>query len=339
MNKEVTARHASANSPTQRPETETNMSERTYGRSTVVTDDGTALSVYETGRRDAPLTVVFVHGHCLAKESWFDVRDQLRKTWADEVRMVFYDHRGHGSSAAADASTYTIEQLGRDLGAVIRAMVPTGRYVVIGHSMGGMTAMSYARQHLAELGSRLVGVGLIASAANGIAEEGLGACLAHPVVSMFRTAVRRAPSVMAASKRLSRGICAPIVRAAGCGSRRVSPRVVALASAMLNETSVVTMAGFLGSLHEFDESENLPALAVVPTLVLCGSDDLMTPIRHSRVIADFLPAARMVTVEKAGHMVILERAGEVADAVATLVAQADPASRRDGARRVLEVAL
>lgn len=333
MDSDVTEIHASAKTLTHRLESETTMSERTCGRSTVVTGDGTALAVYETGRRDAPMTVVFVHGHCLAKESWFDVRAQLQRTWGEDVRMVFYDHRGHGESGAADASTYTIEQLGDDLAAVIRTTVPTGRYVVIGHSMGGMTAMSFARQNLGELGTRLVGVGLIATAAHGIAEEGLGACLAHPLVSKFRSAVRRAPNLMGASKRLSRGICTPLVRAAGCGSRRVSPRVIALASAMLNETSVVTMAGFLGSLHDFDESKTLSALAVVPTLVLCGSEDLMTPIRHSRAIADLLPAARLVTVEKSGHMVILERAAEVADAVATLVAQTQ-ASTRD-----LEVAL
>lgn len=301
------------------------MSERTRsrsrGRSTVVTEDGTALAVYETGALDASMTVVFVHGHCLAKESWFDVAAALEKTWGEDIRMVFYDHRGHGSSSAADTDSYTIEQLGLDLGAIVRTMVPTGRYIVVGHSMGGMTIMSYVRQHLAELGDRLVGVGLVATAAHGIAEEGIGACLAHPAVSLFRTVVRRAPRVMGASKRLSRGICAPIMRAAGCGSRRVSPRVVALASAMLNETSVVTMAGFLGSLHDFDESKSLSALAVVPTMVLCGSDDLMTPLRHSQAIADNLPAARLVTVDNAGHMVILERATEVADAIAVLLAQ------------------
>ncbi|MGA9872168.1 MAG: alpha/beta hydrolase [Rhodococcus sp. (in: high G+C Gram-positive bacteria)] len=295
--------------------------ERHRGRSTVVTDDGAALVVTETGGRDAPMSVVFVHGHCLAKESWFDVRSELEAMWGEDIHMVFYDHRGHGASGTADAETYTIDQLGRDLGAVIRATVPTGRYVIIGHSMGGMTAMSYARQHLGELGERLVGVGLIATAANGLADEGLGACLAHPAVALFRKAVSRAPGVMTASKRLSRGICAPIVRAAGCGTRRVSPRVIALASAMLNETSVVTMAAFLGPLHDFDESHSLPALAVIPTFVLCGSDDLMTPMRHSRIIADALPAARLVTVANAGHMVILERAREVAEAITTLVAQ------------------
>ncbi|WP_186629149.1 alpha/beta fold hydrolase [Rhodococcus sp. BP22] len=307
-------------------------------RSTVVTDDGTTLAVHESGRLDAGLTVVFVHGHCLRMESWFDVRDELEQSWGADVRMVFYDHRGHGASGSADAESYTIDNLGRDLGAVVRAVVPTGRYVIVGHSMGGMTTMSYARQHLGEVGDRLVGVGLVATASSGLAEEGLGVCLAHPLVTMFQSAVRRAPSIMGITKRLSRGVCAPIVRAAGCGSRRVRPRVVALATAMLNDTSVVTMAGFLGSLHDFDERESLAALAVVPTFVLCGSEDLMTPIRHSHAIAALLPAARMVSIENAGHMVILERAAEVADAIRTLVMAAETAATTS-ARAALQVAL
>jgi pimeloyl-ACP methyl ester carboxylesterase len=297
------------------------MNERNRGRSTVVTEDGTALAVHESGNPDADMTVVFVHGHCLAKESWSDVRERLTSQWGRDIRTISYDHRGHGNSSAAELGSYTIEQLGRDLGAVIRTLVPTGRYVVVGHSMGGMTAMAFARQNLDQLGERLVGVGLVATAASGLVDEGLGACLAHPLVSAFKKAVGTAPRTMNAAKRMSRGICAPIVRAAGCGSTRVSPRVVALASAMLNETSVVTMAGFLESLRDFDESASLSALAVIPTFVLCGSDDLMTPLRHSRTIAQHLPAARMVTVDNAGHMVILERADAVAEAVSVLVEQ------------------
>ncbi|WP_256895750.1 alpha/beta fold hydrolase [Rhodococcus sp. 1163] len=176
--------------------------------STVATDDGTTLAVHESGRLDAGLTVVFVHGHCLRMESWFDVRDELEQSWGADVRMVFYDHRGHGASGSADAESYTIDTLGRDLGAVVRAVVPTGRYVIVGHSMGGMTTMSYARQHLGEVGERLVGVGLVATASSGLAEEGLGVCLAHPLLAMFQSAVRRAPSIMAITKRMSRG-CAP----------------------------------------------------------------------------------------------------------------------------------
>ncbi|OZC74254.1 alpha/beta hydrolase [Rhodococcus sp. 06-462-5] len=291
-------------------------------RSTVAAGDGTALAVREFGHPDAPLTVVFVHGHCLRMQSWTDLRRQVERSWGDDVRIVMYDHRGHGESNAATPDSCTMDRLGEDLADVIRAVIPSGPFVVVGHSMGGMTALSYARQNPEAIGSRLVGVGLIATSAGGITDDGLGSCLAHPAVSAFRAAVRRAPRLMSGAKKLSRGVCAPIVRTAGCGSRKVSPRVVTLATAMLGETSIVTMAGFLGAFCALDEVAGLAALASIPTLVLCGSDDLMTPMRHSETLAAHLPDTRLVRVAQAGHMVILERAHEVAEAVVELVTAA-----------------
>lgn len=67
-------------------------------RLTVRTDDGIALAVREFGSPDAATTVVFVHGHCLRTESWWALREQLVRFWRNDVRMVFYDHRGHGES-------------------------------------------------------------------------------------------------------------------------------------------------------------------------------------------------------------------------------------------------
>ncbi|MDV7988760.1 alpha/beta hydrolase [Rhodococcus sp. IEGM 1374] len=298
-------------------------------RSTVAAGDGTGLAVREFGHPNAPLTAVFVHGHCLRMQSWTDLREQVEHAWGDDVRIVMYDHRGHGESSAAAPESCTIDQLGEDLADVIRAMVPSGPFVVVGHSMGGMTALSYARQNPEAIGTRLVGVGLIATSAGGITDDGLGSALAHPAVSVFQAAVRRAPRLMSGAKRLSRGVWAPIVRTAGCGSRRVGPRVVTLATAMLGETSIVTLAGFLGAFRGLDEVAGLAALASIPTLVLCGSDDLMTPMRHSETIAEHLPDARLVCVAEAGHMVILERAHEVADAVVELVTAARRAHVRD----------
>ena len=307
----------------------TEQSHQVGRRSSVAACDGTTLAVREFGHPNAPLTVVFVHGHCLRMQSWTDLRQQLEQTWGEDVRIVMYDHRGHGESSAASPESYTIDRLGEDLADVIRAVVPSGPFVVIGHSMGGMTALSYARHNPDAIGSRLIGVGLIATSAGGITDDGLGHCLAHPAVSAFRAAVRRAPRLMSGAKKLSRGVCAPIVRTAGYGSRRVSPRVITLATAMLGDTSIVTMAAFLEAFRGLDEIAGLAVLASIPALVLCGSDDLMTPMRHSETIAAHLPEARLVRVAQAGHMVILERATEVAEAVVELAAAARAAHVRD----------
>ena len=291
-------------------------------RVTVCADDGVPLSVQEFGRHDAELTVVFVHGHCLRSESWAFLRDCLDREWGPDVRTVFYDHRGHGDSGAGPVDTYTIDQLGRDLDAVIRTVVPVGPIVLVGHSMGAMAAMVYARQNPHSIGDRIVGVGLLATAASRITEAGLGRCLRRPAVTVLQVAVRRAPALMRASKRLSRSVCEPIVRNAGFGNRKVSPRVVAFAAAMLNDTSIVTMSSFLGSLIEFDESESLPALGRIPTLVLGGSADLMTPFEHSVAIASMMPGSNLVCLDGAGHGVIFDRAADVARSIFDLVDRA-----------------
>ncbi|WP_280382328.1 alpha/beta fold hydrolase [Nocardia wallacei] len=71
-------------------------------RATVRAADGVELAVVESGRRTADLTVVLVHGHCASSESWTYVRAELSRRYPD-ARLVCYDHRGHGESAAAPA--------------------------------------------------------------------------------------------------------------------------------------------------------------------------------------------------------------------------------------------
>ncbi|MBF6412975.1 alpha/beta fold hydrolase [Nocardia cyriacigeorgica] len=299
-------------------------------RLTVATDDGVPLAVRVFGTDDAPLTVVFVHGHCLHTESWSFLRAHLLRHWGGGTRMVFYDHRGHGESGAGDPATYTIEQLGRDLDTVLRTVSPRGPVVLIGHSMGAMVVLAYARLFPQTIGARVVGVGLIAGAAGGLTEAGLGRLLNRHAVNSLHFAVRRAPRVMQASKRLSRRILEPILREANFGTRKVNPRLVALATAMLNETSLLTMAGFLSSLMAFDETAALHRLGAIPALVLAGTADIMVPFTHSVVLASQLSGSELVRLEGAGHGVILERAEEVAASIAGLVERAFATARGHG---------
>ncbi|MFE9579503.1 alpha/beta fold hydrolase [Nocardia sp. NPDC006044] len=281
-------------------------------RVTVPAEDGIPISVRTFGTEAASLTVVFVHGHCLRTESWSFLRAQLLRQWGAETRMVFYDHRGHGESGQADPSTYTIDQLGRDLDTVLRTVAPAGPVILVGHSMGAMVVLAYSRLFPETIGTRIVGVGLIAGAANGLTEVGLGRFLKRRAVNSLQVAVVRAPRVMQGSKRMSRRIFEPIMRAANSGTRRVNPRMVAVATAMLNDTPLLTMSSFLASLITFDETATLHRLGAIPALVLAGTADIMVPFTHSVVLASQLAGSRLVPLEGAGHSVIFERAEEVA---------------------------
>jgi pimeloyl-ACP methyl ester carboxylesterase len=56
----------------------------------------------------------------------------------------------------------------------------------------------------------------------------------------------------------------------------------------------------------FDVRERLTAITL-PTLVVCGSADRLTPLKYSQYLASGIPNARMVEIPDAGHMVMLER--------------------------------
>ncbi|MGY4098189.1 alpha/beta fold hydrolase [Nocardia sp. R16R-3T] len=236
-----------------------------------------------------------------------------------DVRMVFYDHRGHGESGVAHPSTYTIDHLAHDLDAVLRSVAPTGPIILIGHSMGAMVTLAYSRLFPATIGTRVVGVGLIAGAANGITEVGLGRFLNRHAVNSLQVAALRAPRFMRASKRLSRRIFEPIAREANMGTKRTNPRMVAVAAAMMNDTPLLTMSSFLISLMTFDETASLRRLGNIPALILAGSADIVVPFAHSVVLASQLAGAELVRLEGAGHSVHLERAEEVAVSIVALV--------------------
>ncbi|WP_067540268.1 alpha/beta fold hydrolase [Nocardia crassostreae] len=291
-------------------------------RHTVLTEDGVALAVREYGPRDADVTVVLVHGHCSSTESWSDLREALPQRYAG-ARVVCYDHRGHGESGAADPRSYHLGQLGRDLGAVLDAVAPTGPVVLVGHSMGGMAVLTYAAQQPHEIGARIVGAALVSTVASGLADSGLGRLLRHPLIALFQAAVRRAPTLMRHAKLLACKVFSPVARMAEYGDREVSPRVITLANAMHNATPIVTMASFLSAFLDFDRTDALLLLSRIPTLVLCGSADLMTPPAHSVAIAAGVDYADLVLVEGAGHSVILEQPDQVARSLVRLLARAN----------------
>jgi pimeloyl-ACP methyl ester carboxylesterase len=281
----------------------------------VITDDGVRLAARVVNDVDDPdLTVVFVHGFSLRMSSWYFQRTALAPTWGERTRLVFYDHRGHGRSDAAPPQTMTMSQLGDDLAMVLRALAPTGPVVVVGHSMGGMATMALARRHPALFapGGRVVGVGLVATAARGITEAGVGEGLQNPVINAFRLAVRRAPWFIQAGRTRARRALEPVLLAASFGPDFYSPATARAVERMIRQTPLETIVGFLHVLEVHDESAALPVLATVPSVVVCGDEDCMTPFQNSYSLYGALgEKCRLTIIQGAGHMVAMERPTEV----------------------------
>lgn len=306
---------------------------------TVTADDGVSLAVRTVttgdlgagkatkwGRTATPeLTVIFVHGFTLRMASWHFQRFGLANRWADRnIKMVFYDQRGHGASDPAPDESCTMAQLGDDLAAVIRTMAPTGPVVLVGHSMGGMSVMSLARRHsrLFSHSGRIAGVALVSTVARGITEAGLGEGLNNPVVDALQLSVKYAPKVVQAGRGFTRRAVEPVLVAASFGKDYYSPSTGRAVEKMIQNTSISTMVNFLRVLSSHDEATALPVIAQVPSVVLCGDEDRLTPLHNSlNMYAQLGSDSRMVIAEGCGHMLPMEDSEGVNDAIDDLVSR------------------
>src|SRR5215813_15305693 len=108
-------------------------------RSVVV--GGLRLSFLEWGIAGRPV-LCCLHG-CSAHAHWFDL---VAPTLADRFHVISLDQRGHGESQWADPPAYATENFAADLLGFIDAL-GLARVALVGHSMGGHNAMSFAAWH------------------------------------------------------------------------------------------------------------------------------------------------------------------------------------------------
>ncbi|MCW2714456.1 MAG: Pimeloyl-ACP methyl ester carboxylesterase [Frankiales bacterium] len=288
-------------------------------RRTVLTADGVELAVTEHGSEQPGATVVLAHGYVQSSALWAgQVRDLVEAR--SDLKVVTYDHRGHGASGRATRETATIEQLARDLAEVLAAVAPTGPVVLGGHSMGGMTIMALAEQFPDLFEDRITGVAFVATSSGGLSEVTWG--LPAPVAKL--------------AHRLLPAVNAKAVRDEAKGKpRRVSPAEallvfprgadpahVKLALDVQRECRAETVAHFLATFSTHDRLHALKALADLPTVVIVGEQDRLTPLAHSRALAEALSSSELVVYPGVGHMVQLERRAEVSRHLLALIDRA-----------------
>ena len=209
------------------------------------------------------MTVIFSHGYCLGQDSWHFQRAALR----DVVRTVYWDQRCHGRSqrgcSQTDGTQVTIDQLGRDLKAVIDAAAPEGPLVLVGHSMGGMTMMALAAQFPELIRERVVGAAFVGTSAGRLGEVSFGL----PVVGM--NAVRRVlPGLLKAlgwqvelverGRRATADLFAGLIKRYSFGTKDVDPGVARFAERLIEATPIDVVAEFYPAFIAHDKAEALP---------------------------------------------------------------------------------
>ncbi|MGH3414220.1 MAG: alpha/beta fold hydrolase [Marmoricola sp.] len=271
------------------------------------TSAGPGLRVHSFGPEDAGLTIFLAHCWTLSSVNWhYQVRD-LMAEFGHRVRVVTWDHRGHGESDKPERAACTIEALAADMAELVDALAPSGPLLLAGHSIGGMTLMALAEQR-PDLLDRVVGAAFVDTSSGGLDTVSLG------IPEMGRTVRAQIPRMLALR---SRTLSHRARRRAPIVERTVVRRFLFGSPMRLTDSALVvegiinspsaTMVGFYEDCMRHERTEALKAYDGIPTRVLVGGHDLLTPPSHARRIADQVPGAELVLAPDAGHMLPLER--------------------------------
>jgi 3-oxoadipate enol-lactonase len=244
--------------------------------------DGRRLYYDLTGPESSPV-VCFTHSLSSDSGMW---AEQVPALLAAGLRVLRIDMRGHGGSDPV-AGDYTMDQLAADVAAVTEAL-GIAQLHYIGLSIGGMIGQAFALNHGAKLKSLML-------------------CDTSPA-SAPDAKETWAPRIDAATKANS---LAPL--ADGTMERWFTDAFKSRNPGrwrQIRNTIVGTTArGFLGcaaAIQNFDFVSRLPTLKV-PTLIVCGADDLGTPPSANKRIAALVPGGRYEEIAKARHLPNVER--------------------------------
>ncbi len=238
----------------------------------LLSKNGLAIAYARAGRR-WPLwreRLVLVHGSGCSADSWQYQVDGLSR----DFDVVALDLPGHGHSTAVDAPS-----IKRYATAVTSVVEGIGRRKVFlaGHSMGGAVALQVALTH-AQL---LKGLILISSAPY------LDKLAYTPDVFLWAAAT--------VSHKFKGMFFSPLVR----------EDALAIAGSDVRRCKLETVYGDFAACRNFDFRGQLEGINL-PTLILCGDEDHITPMRYSKRLQKEIPGSTLMLIQKAGHMLPLE---------------------------------
>ena len=240
--------------------------------------------LHEGGSRSKP-PLVLIHG--AGSDHLF---------WPPEVRrlpgyhVITPDLPGHGRTAGPGRQS--IQDYARDVAEFMDFAV-LARAVFVGHAMGGAISLALALDYP----DRVAGIGLISS----------GPTL--PIPSPVIENAANPSTLMLAIKSLQELSLAS----------QTPENLKKIVFKRLTETRQTLLLDDLLACNRFNVSDRLNAIRT-PVLVVCGTEDKLTPLRFSKTLSSEIPGAALQTVEGAGHMLVLEQPGRVAKLISVFLA-------------------
>ncbi len=258
--------------------------------------DGVPIHTYYTGTTVLPGTplprqkghaVLFVHGAGGNGHVWVELMAQL----ADVHSPVAIDLPAHGRSGGLLAAGSIEEYC--DIVDKFIEITQFKPFVLIGHSMGGAIAQVYALKYPQKL--------------KGVVLSSTGARLRvlPETLELWKQASMGRPVNVHTRVAYSEKTPMDIVRKGWGEQRKTDPRV---------------RLGDLLACDRFDYMEAVKEISV-PTLVLCGTDDVVTPPKYAEYLHRQIPGARLVMIPDAGHVTYFEQPTAMAHAIRDFLAQ------------------
>jgi pimeloyl-ACP methyl ester carboxylesterase len=286
-------------------------------RRTVTAPDGTRIAVQLHGPPGAP-QVVLCHGWTNTSRVWDDVVALVD----DDLRVVTWDQPGHGDSDPPPERRYLMDAHGDALDAVLDQALAAGPVVVAGHSLGGMTVLNFARRHPDTLGERVGGLLLLSTMARLPIALGGAARAVDQLSHASRWALDNGGRALArASVERTAGLTRALTRRVALGRDATAAQVDATARLFVTADPDV-LAGLTLPILSLDEDAALERIGV-PTVVVTGEDDLLTPPAYGWHLARRIPGAELRLLPRVGHMTPLESAPLVAELLLRLAGVED----------------
>ena len=255
--------------------------------------NGVNLAVLAKGQGPA---ILFIHGYPLDHSIW-----EHQVAHLDGWTRIAPDLRGMGQSDAPDLG-YSMQTYAEDLLALLTAM-GVDKVVLCGLSMGGYVAFEMLRRAR----ERVRGLILMDTRAEADTAEGKKA--------------RDAAAQQAREGGAEAIAGAMLPKMLATAPAPGQPELRQKLQRMMAATPVAGILGALGALKERPDSHPLlPTLKGIPTLVVVGEDDQITPVAGARTMAAAIPGAQLRVVSGAGHLTPLEQPDVTTRAVADFLA-------------------
>jgi pimeloyl-ACP methyl ester carboxylesterase len=278
--------------------------------------DGSELHVEFYGPAEGP-PLVLCHGWGLDGAEW----NYMKKSLSDRFRLIVWDEPGLGRSSRPRNQDYSLENLARDLEAVLGLAGKPA--VLLGHSIGGMIVLTFCRLFPEVLGRRVSGLVLTHTTPTDPVRTTFGAplltALEKPVlVPMMYLTIALSPLVWFMNWLSYRnGSMHLMTKRSSFGGTETWEEVDFAARFQLRASPAVLARGMLAMMR-YDATATLPGVSV-PALVVAGDRDQVTKPEASEAIRAGIPGARLVKLTPARHLGLIEHHERYAQEVRAFV--------------------